>query len=162
MSNKWKWALLSLLLIAASAVVGISQNPAIPGSSVVQLQTAYYPITAISSTLAVNNQTTLTIPAPTQAGFYNYVCYLAFDASQNGTATANTNQVTTSTNFNAFALKYSLPATINLSYDWSAHWGTPGGGCVKSASPTTATTFVSPAALTNTAFTWYATYYQAP
>lgn len=123
--------------------------------------TTQYALVPISSTTAVNNQTTLTIPAP-PPGFYNYVCTLHFNASQNGTGTAAVNAVTTSTNFNAWALKFSLAATASANYDWFETWWVANVGCAKSASPGTATTFVSPAAATNTAFTWSATYYQAP
>lgn len=139
-----------------------AQNVQSPSASV-QTQGAlpYYYLTPISSTAAVNNQVTLTIPAPT-AGLYNYVCTLTYHASQDGTATAQTNAVTTSTNFNAFALKYSLTATATINFDQQFNWGTPATGCVKSTASGTATTFVSPAAAANLAFTWYATYFQAP
>lgn len=121
-----------------------------------------YPLTAISATAAVNTQTTLTIPAPA-AGFYNYVCSLHFNASQSGTGAANNNLVTTSTNFNAYAIKFTIIAVAAQGdYDWVESWGIANVGCVKSTASGTATTFVSPAAVAQTAFTWTATYFQAP
>lgn len=132
-----------------------------PNTTPVQAVQSLYAMTPISATSAVNNQTTLTIPAPS-GGLYNYVCSLTYHASQDGTATAQTNAVTTSTNFNAFTIKYSLTATATINFDQQFNWGTPATGCAKSASPNTATTFVSPAAGANIAFSWYATYYQAP
>lgn len=154
--------LLALAIAALGATpsfaqqVGSTGQPATP----VTLQTQY-PMTPITQTGAVNAQVTLTVPAP-PAGLYNYMCSLHFNASQNATASALTNQVTTSTNFGSYAIKFSYPATVNGSYDWVEYWGIANVGCVKSTASGTATTFVSPAAATNTAFTWTATYYQAP
>ena len=154
--------LLTVLCALVLALPTFAQNASpVPNTTPVQAVTAYYAMVPISATAAVNTQTTLTIPAPAP-GLYNYVCFLGFNASQNGPSTAISNAVTTSTNFNAFALKFSLAATANLGYDWTQRWGAPSVGCAKSAAPGTATTFVSPAAVTNAAFTWYATYYQAP
>lgn len=151
---------LSLLVFASLAGwrVGaqVSQQPSTP----VQIGIAY-PMTAISSTAAVNTQTTLTIPAPA-AGLYNYVCTLRFGKSDDTTGTVATNAVTTSTNFNSYALKFSHAVIVNGEYDLVENWGIANAGCVKSTSPGTATTFVSPAALLHSAFTWTATYYQAP
>lgn len=142
---------------ALQAQNGLSPSGAVP----TQGGLPYYYTTPISATAAVNNQVTLTIPTPA-AGLYNYVCYLRYEASQDGTATAAVNSVTTSTNFNSFALKYSLAATADAVFMLDFNWGMPTGGCVKSILPATATTFVSPSAAANTAFTWYATYFQAP
>lgn len=153
--------LATLLMIWGASAPARAQNTAMPtGAVATQAGLPYYYLTPISSTAAVNNQVTLTIPAA--AGLYNYVCTLTYHASQDGTATAQTNAVTTSTNFNAFALKYSLTATATINFDQQFNWGTPGNGCAKSTLPGTATTFVSPAAAANLAFTWYATYFQAP
>lgn len=152
------FTVLTVMLSFTMGLAAQNQSP-IPSAPQVQLVTGYYSVTPISSTAAVNNQVTLTIPAP-PAGQYNYICYLNYHASQDGTATAQTNAVTTSTNFNTFALKYSLTATATINYDWAITFGTPATGCAKSTSPGTATTFVSPAAGTNIAFTWNATYFQ--
>lgn len=157
-----KRLLITAAVLGLVAVAARAQNPAPTGSTaLVQPVHSYYALIPISATAAVNTQTTLTIPAPAP-NLYNYICFLGFGASQNGTSTAISNAVTTSTNFNSFALKFSLAATANLAYDWTQRWGSPTSGCAKSTSPGTATTFVSPAAVTNAAFTWYATYYQAP
>lgn len=153
---------LAMVLAAVAPPVLLAQNTVSPSGAVtVQQGLPYYYVTPISATAAVNNQTTLTIPAPA-AGLYNYVCTLRYEASQDGTATAAVNSVTTSTNFNAFALKYSLAATADAVFTLDFNWGTPTGGCAKSALPATATTFVSPSAAANTAMTWYATYFVAP
>lgn len=153
---------LALALFLVLAPIAYAQNASDSTATKVQPTQSLYYMTPISATAAVNNQVTLTIPAPS-SGNYNYVCSLAYIISQDGTATAATNSVTTSTNFNSFALKYSVAATANLTLSvFSQVWGSPAGGCVKSTSPSTATTFVSPAAAANTAFSWYATYYQAP
>ena len=152
-------ALAAALVVAAAAYV--TAQVVYPGATPVQSAQALYSTTPISATAAVNNQVTLTIPAPS-AGLFNYVCTLSYHASQDGTATAQTNAVTTSTNFNSFALKYSLTATATINYHEEMVFGTPATGCAKSAAAGTATTFVSPAAGTNIAFTWKATYFQAP
>src|SRR3990167_4190840 len=157
--------IVGLIVLAAVlysvGTVMVAQNSPQAGTTPVQQTQSLYYTTPISATGAVNNQITLTIPAPA-AGLYNYVCSLTYHASQDGTATAQTNAVTTSTNFNSFALKYSLTATATINFDQQFNWGTPATGCVKSTSSATATTFVSPAAGANIAFTWYATYFQAP
>jgi hypothetical protein len=151
--------LLILSLMWASS--SLAQVPSPVQATIVQPMPAYYAQIPISATAAINTQTTLTIPAPAP-NLYNYICFLGFNASQNGTSTAISNAVTTSTNFQSFALKFSLAATANLNYDWTQRWGAPSVGCVKSTAPGTATTFVSPAAVAQAAFTWYGTYYQAP
>lgn len=142
------------LMIGFAAIPHAQQLVGSPVNIVTQ-----YTLVPISATAAVNAQTTLTIPAP-PPGYYNYICTLRFSASNNATGTAAVNAVTTSTNFNAYAIKFSTLATTPT-YDWVESWGIANVGCVKSTSPGTATTFVSPAAATNTAFTWSATYYQA-
>lgn len=162
LSRRFAAALIAIMAVLALAPPAIAQNSASPtGSTTVQAGLPYYYVTPISATAAVNNQVTLTIPAPA-AGLYNYICSLSYHASQDGTATAQTNAVTTSTNFNSFALKYSLTATATINYDKAWNWGTPATGCAKSTASATATTFVSPAAAANLAFTWDATYFQAP
>src|SRR4051812_43456128 len=120
------------VLVAANLYVHAQVQQA--GATLIQLMPSLYGLTPISATAAVAAQTTLTIPAPA-AGQYNYICFLHFSASQNGTSTANTNAVTTSTNFNSYAIKYSLAATANTNYDWIEGWGSAASGCVKSTSP---------------------------
>ena len=140
-----------------------AQNlPGNGGATMVQAMTAYTPLIPISATAAVNTQTTLTIPAP-QSGFYNYVCYLGYQMTMDGTGGVVTNQVTTSTNFNSFALKVGSIAGANLSAGpFIVFNQSPAVGCAKSAVAGTATTFVSPSGQADMAFTWYAAYYQAP
>lgn len=150
-----------LMALVCVPMAASAQNAQDATSTRVTPTVALYFTTPISATAAVNNQVTLTIPAPA-AGLFNYVCSINYHASQDGTATAQTNAVTTSTNFNSFAIKYSLTATATINYDTQFVWGTPATGCVKSTLAATATTFVSPAAGANIAFTWNATYFQAP
>lgn len=129
----------------------------------VQAVPGAYGLIPIAATAASGSAATLTIPAPQQAGYYNYVCQLHFNASHDNTATtASTNSVTTSTNFNSYAIKFSLNNVANQNYDWVDNFGQSAGtGCAKSATAGTATTFVSPTTA-NTAFQWDAVYYQAP
>lgn len=156
-----------LVLIAIplilSAVFVHAQNPPQAGPIQTQNNQSLYYTIPISATAAVNTATTLTIPAP-PAGLYNYVCRLAWNLSNDNTGTVVTNIVSTSTNFNSFATKVSEVVTASANYDSQTMlWGDPATGCVKSTSPSTATTFVSSASgATHAAWTWYATYYQAP
>lgn len=117
----------------------------------------------ISMTAAINTATVLTIPAPA-GGLYNYVCSLAFQVSNNATGATITNQVSTSTNFNSFAVKWSQLGTVNIDGNVQTVLNShgPTDGCAKSTSPGVATTFTSPAALAQATWTWYATYFQAP
>jgi len=162
MNNKLKhFAILGLVLVAIGIAWNLhAQNAPDARSTQVQLNQGLYPLIPISATAAVNNAAVLTIAAP-PGGQYIYVCSLAFNASQDATQTANTNATTSSANFNSFALKFSLAATNSLAYDWSANWGAPGTGCVKSAAAGTLTSFTSPSN-THTAYSWEATYYIAP
>lgn len=148
---------LAILLISIASYAQVSNQPTTPVNIAIQ-----YPLTALSATAAINTQTTLTIPAP-PAGYYNYICSLHFGVSQSSTGAANALQVTTSTNFNSYAIKVSWNAVATqASYDWVENWGIANTGCAKSTAPGTATTFVSPAAIAQSAFTWTGTYYQAP
>jgi hypothetical protein len=132
--------------------------------TIVQFTTPATPIVLvpISATAAVNVASVLTIPAP-PAGLYNYVCYLAYQVGNNNTGTVVTNVVSTSTNFNAFAVKFSMIATNSADSGVMVLFNlNPTQGCVKSAAPSTATTFTSPAAgVAVAAWTWYATYFVA-
>lgn len=149
--------LLSLLLPSLALAQNLSAIPATP----VQGVPSYYSVIPLTATAAVNTQTTLTVPAPA-GGLYNYICQIAFNASQSATGAALNNQVTTSTNFNGFALKFSINAVATTpNYDWQFFYGTPTTGCAKSAQAGTATTFVSPSAASQTSFTWYVSYFQA-
>ena len=117
----------------------------------------------ISATAAINTAAVLTIPAP-PGGLSNYICSLGYQVGSNATGAAITNQVSTSTNFNGFAVKFSSLATVNIDSGVFMVLNSGGavGGCAKSTIPGTATTFTSPAALAQATWTWYATYFQAP
>jgi len=166
---KTNYKLLLVLLFAALVPWGVkrvhAQNNAGAGAGVVpvQLTTPYYSQVPITATAAVNTQTTLTIPAPA-GGQYNYVCSLAYNISFDATGAAISNLVSTSTNFASFAVKASNVGTASTDTGVVPliSGTTPGFGCVKSAAPGVTTTFVSPASVTHGAWTWYATYYQAP
>lgn len=146
------------LLLASTAVAQFAPNSA--PTTAVQLSQAFYPLTALTATTAAGSATTWTAPAPIDPTLYNYVCYLAISASNNNTGAVLTNVATTSTNFNAFALKFSQISANSNSYDWAMKMGEPGTGCAKSTSPGTATTFVSPTTA-NWAYTWIGTFFQA-
>lgn len=151
------WVVL-LMLSASFGQAQIQLNGPVPAQAA---QSVYYVI-PISSTGAVNTAITLTIPTP-PAGYYNYICKLAFNVSNDTTGTVVTNAVSTSTNFNSVAFKVSQVATASANYDSGTYdWGTPATGCAKSVSPGTATTFVSPTGQTHAMWTWYAMYYQGP
>lgn len=152
--------LLSLVLTMAAFTVLAQNGAADPSATRVQSTIPLYALTPISATAAVNTQVTLTIPAP-PAGLYNYICDLHFGAAQDGTATAINNAATTSTNFNSFAINFSSEDVAQKVYDYKLGPFNPATGCVKSTAPGTATTFVSPAAVTNAAFSWKAAYFQA-
>src|SRR5579871_5156776 len=90
-------------LIGLAALVGLAagltidrplraqtQNGANGQTTAVASYTAY-PITPITATAGSGAATTLTIPAPTAAGYYNYVCYLAMEGGNDNTATVVTN-----------------------------------------------------------------------
>jgi len=155
--------LIALLICGGSLSLGLSAQNQYPSAIVGQLTASGYYLIPISATGAASAQVTLTIPAPPPT-LYNYVCTVHFNASHDNTATtAATNSVTTSTNFNSYAIKFSLNNVANQNYDFVDSWiGAPGTGCARSASPGTATTFVSPAAAADIMFTWTATYFQAP
>lgn len=159
--DRMKRYFLGAVFVALVLRIGVhAQNQQTGNAPVVQIGNPIYYTTPISSTAAVNTATTLTIPAA--AGLYNYVCSLAFEVNNDNTATAVSNVVSTSTNFNSFAVKFSQPATASVDTYVSIFNATPGTGCVKSTVAGTATTFVSPGSVTHSAWTWYASYYQAP
>lgn len=160
MSHKRK-----LLTVLAILVLGTwalhAQNPAPLGSTPVQVTSAYYPLTPISATAGSGAATTLTLPAPVQSGYYNYVCYLAMQGGNDNSAGVVTNATGSSTNFNSWANKISNAGASSSETGVLVYLRTPYPACVKSQSPTTATTFVSPNS-THQQYTWYALYFQAP
>jgi len=158
---KNKALVFALVLIAGLAAIVYGQNSPQSNATLTQPTQSLYFVTPISATAAVNNQTTLTIPAPA-AGLYNYICTLGFDVTEDGTATAINNSVTTSTNFNSFAFQMSAEDVAQKVFQKFYKFGDPATGCAKSTAAATATTFVSPTAVANAAFAWQATYFQAP
>lgn len=159
---KIKYLFLTLALAGMLALgLAAQQNPPDSNKTAVQVGGALVYLTPISATAAVNTATTLNIPAA--AGQYSYICKLAYQVNNDNTATAVTNVVSTSTNFNSFAVKFSAIATASIdSGVLTLLDGSPGTGCTKSTLPGTATTFVSPASVTHSAWTWYATYFYLP
>ena len=154
----------SFVLLAVLALVSAPVFAQAPTTVTFTSPPTSIAVTPISSTAAINTATTLTIPAP-PGGQYNYVCYLAFQVSTDTTGgTVTTNAVSTSTNFNSFAIKVSATGASNTDSGVQVALGgmTPATGCAKSAAPGVATTFASPTPGTHTTFTWYATYFQAP
>lgn len=151
--------ILGLLLLLVASTVQAQQATLVQGTT----PATNIVLTPISATAAVNTQTTLTIPAPS-GGLYNYVCSLAYQINQDATGTVYTNAVSTSTNFNSFAVKVSQLATVNIDSGVQVVLNShgPTDGCAKSAAPGVATTFVGPVANLHAAWTWYATYFQAP
>ena len=152
-----------LIALCAFAPYGYSQNlSGGPPPTAIQPATPYYTTVPISATAAVNTQTLLTIPAPA-TGLFNYICDLKYEVANDNTGTVVTTAVTTSSNFNSFAVKFSQIATASVDSGVQTVLGpyTPAGGCIKSAAPATATIFAG-AIATHATWTWYATYYQAP
>ena len=151
-------------MIAALSIGAFAQNPSGGGPGVipVQLTSPAYAATAITATGAVNVATVLTIPAPA-GGQFNYVCSLAYELNSDVTGGAISNVASSSTNFGTFVITVSMPLTVNIDSGLNTIFqAQPGFGCVKSAAAGTATTFTAPASSTHIAWTWYATYYQAP
>lgn len=147
-----------LLVIALSSAVA-QVAPVQPGVTPVQAGPSLATLTAVTATAAVNTATTLTIQAPPN-GMYVYVCKLAYQVNNDNTATAVTNVVSTNTNFGTFATKFSSPATASIdSGIITLLDGSPATGCARAVAPSMSVTFVSPAGLTHSAWTWYATFF---
>lgn len=157
---KLRNALFAFLVLTLSMVSAMAQvGPVQPGQTAVQAGPSLSSLTPVSATAAVNTQTTVTIQAPPN-GMYVYVCKLAYQVNNDNTATAVSNVVSTSTNFNSFATKFSSPATASVdSGVVTLLDGAPATGCTRAVSPSTSVTFVSPAGLTHSAWTWYVTYF---
>ena len=154
-----------LALVAASVVLGqlvklAAQTSQSASSPSTKIFTAYS-LVPISATAAAGAPATLTIPAPTNAAFSNYLCYLAIEGSNNNTAAVVTNAVTTSTNFNSFAGKFSVPSAASNDTGVLVLLNEAAPGCAKSAVAGVATTFTSPTSASE-AYAWYAVYFQAP
>ena len=109
-----------------------------------------------TTTASVGSQVTCTM-TPSGSN-YVYITSIDLMVCQNGTATANTNLTFTTTNITgAPVFQESLPATINTCTPvHTLPLVTP----LKSSTPGTAVTIVSPASQTNTAFTITASWYE--
>lgn len=160
----WNIGILALLLIGLGYVtverIHAQSTPAGGQSPTAVNPLTPVAITALTATAGSGATATVTIPAP-PPGQYNYVCYLALEGSNDNTATAVTNAVTTNTNFGTFAGKFSTPSSASNDTGVFIYLNAVPPGCPKSVSPTTATTFVSPSS-THEQYAWYATYFQAP
>ena len=153
---------LTALLALVAVVPSFAQAPTVVSATTPAPNIVLIPISATSAT--VNAVATLTIPAPA-GGLSNYVCSLAYQVGNDGTGTAISNAVSTTTNenFNTFAVKFSQPATASVdSGVLTVFQAQAASGCPKSTVPGTATIFASPAGLTHAMWTWYAVYFQAP
>lgn len=161
--NRSLLALIAAVLLTTGVVEFANRVSAqsVPTTTIppMRIYTAYAS-TPISATAAAGAAAVLTIPAP-PTSFFNYVCYLAIEGSNNGTVLAVTNAVTTSTNFNGFAAKFSTPGAASTDTGVLALITGASPGCAKSAAAATATTFTSPTS-TDEAYAWYAIYFQAP
>jgi hypothetical protein len=144
---------IGLCLLLAGAPTQAQQNGA---SRVQQDATMLNACSPTNQTAAVNTQVTVTLTPP--SGQSVYICGVDLTASQNGTATANTNSTFTSTNLGGWLWKYSIAATANLAISQAFYFSQP----MKSVIPGTAVTIVSPAALAQTAFSINVYYYFAP
>lgn len=111
---------------------------------------------------AINTQQTATITVP--AGQYAYITAVGLSACQNATSTAISVATFTSTNLatqtggTTPTWLLSAAATAQLCYFSFESYGQP----IKSASPGTAVTIVSPAAVAQAGFGIRAYYYTAP
>lgn len=163
MTNLFRKSLMSVLSVVTFLLVApLAQAQAPTIGSLTTPASSTITVIPISATTAAASTTTLTIPAPA-GGLFNYVCSLAYQVNNNNTGTALNNVVSTSTNFNAFAVKMTLPATNSADSGAQVLFNlSPALGCAKSSAAGTATTFVSPATPSNAAWSWYATYFQAP
>src|SRR6185437_2408244 len=129
---------------------GVSVRAQSGASQVQQSATMLNVATKFATTTAtVNSQVTATM-TPSGSN-YVYITGIDLMVCQNGTATANTNLTFTSTNITGSPVwQESLAATANLCAPvHTIPLVTP----LKSSTPGTAVTIVSPAAQTNTAFT---------
>jgi hypothetical protein len=158
--KKRDFLLISIGIVLLASILGRAQV-SIPTAASVQATQALYSMTPISATAAVGSSAVLTINAP-PAGFFIYVCDLHLSVEQNAsTPVAINNAATASTNFNSWATKVSLGTGNDAEVDQYWHWGTPAGGCAKSAAAGTATTFTAVTSTTSSS-SWEGTYFIAP
>lgn len=137
--------LLALLLLAAFPAFAQAPPPPIQqGSQRLDAGTVCANGTNYNT---VASTSTATIPAG--QGFF-YVTYLSINVVQNATASVATNLNFTSTNLNGLQWAYSTLATASNTVVIAP--GPVGPAPIKSSSPGTAVTIVSPASQTNTGY----------
>lgn len=124
-----------LLLVPAT----FAQGPILNNGQSITLP---YPCIPAHKDLAVNNQVVLTVPAPPRGDLYVYICGWDWQAVQDGTATAQTNVLWTTTNFGGVAAEYSFAATPNALVSGAFYYpqpiAAPGFGPVIFTSPAAA------------------------
>lgn len=156
--KRWLGLIALILMLAVPSVV-IAQTGTPVSIAPTPLITVQPYVTATAADEgAVNKQLTVTITPP--AGQYFYLVAYEIGVMQNATSTAVTNGLFTQTGFTNLPITgLSLPATANLNgNDIFYSFPIP----VKSKTAGAAVTFVSPAALTNAAFTYHVWGYTAP
>ena len=122
-----------------------------------QAASRYDVCSVLSVSGAVNTAVAVTSTPPN--GQFVYVCGVDVQASQDATATANTNLTFSSTNLNSWHYTYSLPVSATSSnITYASSWA----GVVRAPAAGTAVTIVSPAATVHTAFSINLYYYFAP
>lgn len=117
-----------------------------------QTETRYCTTANATSTINAQATVTLTPPLPDQ---FVYLCSWDVTASQNASATANTNLKFTSTNIGGWSWQYSLGNTANTTINQGFYFT----GYVRATTVGTAVTIVSPAAVANTAFSINVSYF---
>jgi hypothetical protein len=148
---------LSLFFLLAWAGLAAAQQGSLVQQSGSMLNAA---TNGASSATAAATQETLTIAAP--AGLYVYITSLYLSACNDGTSSTNTNVNWTTTGLGTGAAnspQWGVSFTgINVCQNIYLTFAAP----LKSATPGTSVTVVSPGAATNTLFQSTATYYLAP
>jgi hypothetical protein len=149
--------LAALFLCAASAAHAQALQPPIGPPVLVQRSPTDLQACSVShGDAAINTLVTLTVTPP--AGQYVYLCGWDYQVATNGTATAQSNVKWTSTNLGGLAVEYSTPATANTTIVGTYYFNVP----IRSATPGTAITIVSPAIAAQNAYSANAYYYFAP
>src|SRR4051812_2777664 len=105
---------ITIAVFALLAGVSLYAQQGVPGTIVQQSPTELRACSPTHSDAAINTQVTVTLTPP--SGQSVYICGIDFTASQNATATANTNSQFTSTNLGGWKFTYSLAATANTMF----------------------------------------------
>jgi hypothetical protein len=124
---------------AASAQVAVQQSPTAINAATISC--------GYSAAFAVAQQETTTCTPP--AGQFVYITAIAFDVCTNGTGSATTPTTFTTTGITGSpTFGMAIAATAEICQHWQIPFATP----LKSSSPGTAVTVVSPASATNNAY----------